>query len=128
MGVFYFIYTTPDRAKSVLALQSKVDNLEAFLAMETFLADKLQVTEEELRSTQSDLEAMKRDVESKAKQLEDRDKKLATRDKTSLKLEVSEPALCAQRRGAWFFLSASSSDNRCDFDPWGVRGGGEPSP
>lgn len=66
-----------------------MDNLEAFLAMESFLADKLQVTEEELRSTQNDLEAMKRDVEAKAKQLEDRDKKLATRDKTSMKLEVS---------------------------------------
>lgn len=63
--------------------------MEAFLAMEAILADKLQVTEEELKATQIDLEAMKRDVESKAKQLEDRDKKLATRDKTSLKLEVS---------------------------------------
>lgn len=71
-----------------MLLQTKVDNLEAFLAMEAFLADKLQVTEEELKATQVDLEAMKRDVEAKAKQLEDRDKKLATRDKTSLKLEV----------------------------------------
>eukprot|EP00752_Nemacystus_decipiens_P008095 g7236.t1 len=70
-------------------IHSKVDNLEAFLAMETFLADKLQVAEEELKSTQNDLEAMKRDVEAKAKQLEDRDKKLATRDKTSLKLEAA---------------------------------------